>query len=253
MAFPAFACPCVVALSLAALARGAGTEDTMDPSAAEVFTALEQRLLASETVWVEAHLVATGAFQADVRQTLELYGDNAGILAIDGTFGTAVVTKRLESDGAELKLRLGAVGSASAETTADRRVAELTDEAGEPEELGLSLGPEFQKAILIGATRMGLLHNVAILTQNGAPDHQNGGVDTWVITNGFRWAGELQEGERLLRAVEFELEVAGTPSGSATLWLDAESWLPVKRTQTVNFPSGRMDVVETYESLVVTP
>ncbi|MEZ4649647.1 MAG: hypothetical protein R3E97_12860 [Candidatus Eisenbacteria bacterium] len=91
------------------------------------------------------------------------------------------------------------------------------------------------------------------MMENGPPDHQNGGVDTWVVTKDFEWTGELREGGHVLRGIEFAIEVAGTPAGSATLWLDAETWLPVRRTQTVNFPGGRMDVIESYESFVVRP
>ena len=47
--------------------------------------------------------------------------------------------------------------------------------------------------------------------------------------------------------IDFGLVVAGQPSGTASLWIDAASRLPLRREQTVQFETGEMKVIEVYE------
>ena len=89
---------------------------------------------------------------------------------------------------------------------------------------------------------MGVLHNIAMLSGGAPPDHANGGVDDWVKTVEHRHPEGSGSG------VMFDLVVDGTPSGSATLWID-EQGQPLRREQRVDFPEGTMIVVERYEDL----
>jgi hypothetical protein len=104
--------------------------------------------------------------------------------------------------------------------------------------------PEVREAVLIGFTRMGILHNLARLMANELPDHADGGVTDWVVADSFAVDPQRDAG------VSFDLFVAGRPSGSATLEI-SPAGQPVERLQTVNFPSGVMRVTETYSSVTI--
>lgn len=100
-------------------------------------------------------------------------------------------------------------------------------------------------ALLLGWTRMGVLHNLARLVGGAPPDHADGGVEQWVQTVDHRRPVPAPaDGD----AVTFGLRVAGEASGEATLWLDGRG-VPVRREQVVEFPEGQMQVVERYELL----
>ena len=99
--------------------------------------------------------------------------------------------------------------------------------------------PALWEALLIGFTRMGILHNIANLSANMAPDHADGGVAEWVV---------VQNEVKTANQLTFDILVSNTPSGSAILFLN-EDGLPERRQQTVAFPGGEMRVVETYSNV----
>ncbi len=82
--------------------------------------------------------------------------------------------------------------------------------------------PHLREALLVGLTRMGILHNLACLTGNAAPDHADGGVEAWVTVGSFQRP-------------------------------DGELGGPLTRRQTVRFPMGEMRVVERYRGVVIRP
>ena len=107
--------------------------------------------------------------------------------------------------------------------------------------------------LLVGFTRMGILHNVAVLTRGAGPDHADGSADDWVRVENFRDAGEREVEGAAVSGVTFDLMVDGEPSGTGTLWLAVSDGLPVRRDQVVLFPEGEMRVVETYSEIRVIP
>jgi hypothetical protein len=100
-------------------------------------------------------------------------------------------------------------------------------------------------ALVLGLTRMGILHNLARLNGGRPPDHGDGNVREWVVPRDVTWLG-VNEGNDSPRGVRFAIEVAGARTAEASLWLDREGW-PQRRTQTVRFPGGEMQVTEEYE------
>ena len=98
-------------------------------------------------------------------------------------------------------------------------------------------GPELRESLILGLTRMGLLHNLAKLFSAAGPDHREGGVAEWVQVVDIY---AQRDGTLSMR-----LMVADEDGGEAVLRLDREG-LPVLRTQTVEFPSGAMKVTERY-------
>jgi hypothetical protein len=113
-----------------------------------------------------------------------------------------------------------------------------------------------KEALLLGLTRMGLLHNLARLTANAPPDHADVGVREWVTLSSF--ASDRTDPvnapipETFRHGISFELTVAEQRAGSAVLEIDAHG-RPVIRRQTVEFPAGRMRVVERYSSVTIEP
>jgi hypothetical protein len=195
----------------------AGCGGARDPGT--VYHDLEQEMLISSGLELEYDITATGVFQASLHGMLALGRENQVRLEGVGTFGSDSVDLLLVSDGSHMRMTVGSA------------VQDLATPAG------------LHEAIVIGFTRMGLLHNLARLTGSAPPDHMEGGVQDWVQVSEFAWDTEVG-GER--DAVTFLLTVAGEPSGDVVLEVDRESGAPVVRRQVVRFPEGEMLVTETY-------
>lgn len=189
-------------------------DDAIAPSPDARFVYLEDRLLGAETLSVELTVVATGAHEADVEGVLEIARGNRVALGVTGTFGGDMLEGRVVADGQRAWIR-----TAGREDT-------------------LPCPPALAESLVVGLTRMGILHNVARLHDDQMPDHAAGGARDWARTTGHRLA---DDGDSLV----FALVVAGEPSGEATLSFDAGG-LPTRREQVVRFPQGEMRVVETY-------
>ncbi|MEM7154305.1 MAG: hypothetical protein AAF799_15775 [Myxococcota bacterium] len=181
-----------------------------------MFRDLEQRLV-EEPLRLRFDVTAEGAVEVDIEGSL-IVEDEVELRA-KGTFAGQPLDLRLWSEGDHLQG--GPVGNPSFELPRP-----------------MALAP----ALVLGLTRMGVLHNIAMLMGGAPPDHSGGGVEAWVQTVEHRSPGGSDPG------VEFGLVVDGTPSGSATLWLDAVGQ-PRLREQRVDFPEGTMIVVERYEDL----
>ena len=159
--------------------------------------------------------------------TLVLTRGNVMRLQAKGEFAHTPIDASLESDGQTLE------GGAT------------------PDAINMDTPPALHEAVAIGMTRMGLLHNLAMLTGNAAPDHAEGGVQDWVQVSNFAPAVGLENASDV--RITFDLIVAGTPSGSATLFVDGATGLPVAREQTVQFDTSEMRVLERYTVVRIVP
>lgn len=187
-------------------------------SAAALFARVEQRLLRAQPLHLVAALAAEGAVAAELTAELDI-GEAAEHLSLQGTFANRPVTTQFRTSGGRLH-----IGETDTERPAHNR-----------------------RALLIGLTRMGLLHNAARLTAGQGPDHADSGVEEWVTTSGHVLGGRQLRAGRTLQAISFDVVVSGEVAGQATLWVDAETLAPVERRQTVHFPQGDMHVLERYE------
>ena len=189
--------------------------------AAQELSALEARLLSARQVTLDFEVTAEGAAEIQVAGRLE-WADGALRVEAEGAFGGRPVELVLETLDPAARYRYGVRGSAVEDDTP----------------------PELWPAVVVGLTRMGILHNLARLTGSAPPDHADGGVEEFV---------QVDEVERDAEGrLAFDIRVGGQESGSATLRLD-ESRLPVVRRQSVAFPTGEMRVVERYTRVTVTP
>jgi outer membrane lipoprotein-sorting protein len=192
--------------------------------AEELFRGLEDKLLRGTAWVVRAQTTSEGAFVSNLSGAVGLRQGNVARIELNGTFGDKSINAFLISDGDMLLYGEAAAGSF---------------EEGVPWALN--------EAIVIGLTRMGLLHNFARLTAGSPPDRMMGGVRDWVEVSDFR-LGEPESGDAPATiTISFSITVAGQPAGQATLWFDEETGLPLRREQTVEFETGTMMVIEVYE------
>lgn len=196
-------------------------------SSEELFSALEKRLQEANNVTIGAVITASGA--VDVRVAGE----------------TQLVTGK--------QLRFGFRGKFMGEQWTAELFSNKTDTRWRTENgfFDGERGPELEQSILLGFTRMGLLHNVATIGSGSPPEHADGGVAEWVKPINFTEVVEEDLKGQATQRFGFEILVDGQQSGTVTLWLDAETGMPARREQTVQFPDGEMKVVEIYRDIVL--
>ena len=187
----------------------------------EVLSLLEEKLLALPGVEVRYRITSEGAFAAELEGVLTLGAGSKTSLVAEGTFGDEPVALSLSASE-------GQMSGGSRERTFQ-----------EPLPNGM------REALVIGLTRMGLLHNLARLVAGSPPDRADGTVREWVEVREVAWTASTEDAPGT-RVIRFDIWVAGQPAGEATLWLSGGG-LPVFREQVVRFPGGEMRVVERYE------
>jgi len=207
---------CLLGLTMVLLACTSSEEagESAPLAATTRFEEVENRLLAADSLRCSYRVVSRGAFEADLTGTLNIAGDQVQVDSA-GEFGGRPVDVLLRAD----------------------RDSCTFGHRDQP--LSIATPPELKKALLVGFTRMGILHNLARLIAGQPPDHGDGGVATWAVVDSVR--DDPVEPE----AVSFDIEVAGNPSGSASLEFDAQE-RPILRRQVVRFSSGEMRVEERY-------
>jgi len=188
---------------------------------------LEGKLLGARVARLHYEVVAEGAYTARAEGALLVAAGGRVRLSGKGAFGGEAMSVELWSDGARMR------GGARAKPFAEQATP-----------------PGLAEALWVGLTRMGILHNLAELSEGSPPDHAEGGVRAWVrVGDPVVGAKEQVEGV-LARPLRFDILVRGSKaSGEATLWVDAATGLPVKRVQVVHFPDGDMRVVERYRAV----
>lgn len=185
------------------------------------FSRLEQRILQAETVHMKGSITSEGAVSSSITGTLEVSSQNRLDLDFNGEFAGNPVELHLLSDGDTMR-----GGSAAKSFELETPVA-------------------LKEGILLGLTRMGILHNLAMLSGGAPPDGTDGGIQEWVQARNFSY-------DQATKAIRFEIVAGGTPSGEVELWLHETTGLPQRREQTVHFPEGDMHVEEIYERFTVT-
>jgi len=220
------------ALTVGALAGAAGSsaaEEATGGDAEAAFRELEERLLEAPSVRLTYDITAEGALEAHLRGKLTLKEGDRLELDGSGPFGGSPLEVTLVSDGEDLR------------------------GGTKPRPFDITTPPALRESVVIGLTRMGLLHNLARLTAGSPPDRANGGVEEWVVVKNVR-RGEPEEIDGMATVpLSFNVVVSGVPSATATLWLSQDTGLPVRRTQTVRFGSDEMRVVERYGTFEAEP
>jgi len=187
-----------------------------DPIA--VLADLEDRLAAARQVDFEADIVATGALSADVHGLVHVERERVSWIKVQGWFvGQPVHAKW------------------SSETPIDRNSNDVPP-------------AEWADGLLIGAVRMGPLHNWAKVMGGDDPETGHGDVRTWVTADPVAW----KDGAARTRTLVWTIVIDGVPRGDSELELDGRG-LPKRRRVVVHFPQGDMQVAETYVRFDVVP
>lgn len=199
-----------------------------ETDAVAAFTLLEARLLEAEAVDVEFDIRATGALEAALEGRASVTGPTEASLSADGSFAGA------EADIDLVAQESGMNGGNGSKT------------------FDIETPPALSEGLLIGFTRMGLLHNLAVLSSGSPPDKTDGGVREWVTVQDLVLEESAPISGVETKAFGFTVVVGGQPSAVARLWVDARTGLPMRRTQVVSFPEGEMRVLEHYPSFRLT-
>jgi hypothetical protein len=198
---------------------GEETAEAARPAPTEAVESIESRLMEASSARIDFTIDSQGAVETGMSGRLLLGEGGRAVLEGTGTFNGEPVDMRLVSDGERMRMIHGSD----------------TTETATP--------PALKEALVVGLTRMGVLHNLARLSGGAAPDHAEGGAAEWVEVTDVRREGEGN--------VAFDIVVDGSPSGSATLFMAPGTELPGQRRQTVEFPQGEMVVTELYGSFSV--
>ena len=175
-------------------------------------TLLEERLLQARGVDIDFDLRAEGAFSAELHGRMTMRAGGTLQMQAEGSFGEQQA--RLSWQAAEGFCR------------------GLRDDR----ELYRVETPFLDEAILLGLTRMGILHNLARFFSESPPDHADSGIGDWLMVQ-----NESSQGD----SIRFDLDVSGQRAATIALTLDADG-LPLRRLQRVEFPGGVMSVREDY-------
>jgi hypothetical protein len=192
------------------------------------FRALEDRLLEAEKLSFGFDIRAVGPVPAVLVGNAVIGPEETARLVADGSFAGDDAAIRLESDS---RTMAGGNGDAAFQEAAP---------------------PALRQGLLVGLTRMGLLHNLAVLSAGSPPDRVDGSVTDWVRYSDMTLGPEESLAGVTVRRFSFTVVVSGVPSASAELWVDATSGLPIRRVQIMNFPEGEMRVLEQYSDFSVT-
>lgn len=198
-----------------------------DAWAARTLTELEQRLQAAARVEIAFVIESDGAVVSQLEGKLAWTRDGALSLTATGSFAGAPQQLELRGDAQTLETML----------------------AGESHWSG-ARPPALIEALVIGLTRQGLLHNLAMLSGGLPPDHADGGMAEWIEVVAPQLGPPEVFGAGEARPLEFQITVEDQLVGHATLWLDARG-LPLERRQVVDFPEGQMRVTERYTTFDV--
>lgn len=192
----------------------------------QVFDQLERTLLASDFA-LDFQVVSHGAYEAGLGGSLAVQGPHTVRLEADGHFA-----------GEPAAIRLAARDDRMHGGNGDTVFATDTP-------------PALRDALVLGLTRMGILHNLAVMSAGAPPDHGEGGVRDWVRVDDLRpGQPEVIDGVPT-KTLSFQVVVNGSAAATATLWLREDSGLPLRREQIVKFDGSEMRVVENYRNLTL--
>jgi hypothetical protein len=191
----------------------------------ERLKASEDILLGAGNLSAKFEIESQGENPAKMSGTLHLFGGNSVHLVSEGHFKSDQVQLTLDSrdpSGINRSLTKGPSATSHRDPPASK----------------------LREAIVLGLMRMGLLHNLAMLTMDRPIDQADGGfaerVKPLAPSDGH---SDVINGVAC-RRVDFHIDVEGRDMGEASVCIADATGLPIQRKQTVHFPQGDMTVVE---------
>lgn len=187
---------------------------------------LERRLLAAHSLKIHARIASDGVVPSHFEGTLLLGEGQQVRLAMQGDLGSRPTDLTLFCDGKTMR-------------------------GGSKEKpFELPAPPGLREALVIAFTRMGLLHDLALLSEGRAPAQVDGtvreGIQAVGVTKG---AGESIRG-RMTEHWRWNLVVQGGSTSPEDVWMDGAG-VPIRRRLVVHFPEGDMHVGEEYDEVTM--
>ena len=197
-------------------------------TAAERLHFAEGALLEGKNLTGTFEIDSKGENAAHLTGTIELIDGNGLRLMAEGNFKSEPVQVELDSRDPSGIVRTTTKGP-SASSHKDPPAQKLREAVG------------------LGIARLGLLHNLALLSLDQPVDKAAGGFADWVKPLAPKdGASDTINGEPC-RRVDFGIEVDGKNLGEASMCIADATGLPMQRSQTVHFPTGEMTVSETFK------
>jgi hypothetical protein len=195
------------------------------PTAVQKFESLEAFLARAGRFDLKAHVVSSGAVASDL--TADVGVANTGIVAIR-MHGT------LDGKPDNIVLRTDGVVTMVTKDGQDTR---------------LQPGRSMREAVQLGFLRVGLWHNLLLLSHGSQPEHHQGGIKQWADVGNLHYATTSRAG---VTGVAFDVLIENKKAGTATLWIDDSTKLPVKREQTIVLDGKKIHTVEEYSNFIAT-
>ena len=197
-------------------------------TATQRFELTERALLEGRNLTGTFEIDSKGENAAHMTGTIEFVEGNALHLVAEGNFKSDPVQLEVDSRDPTGILRTSTKGP-SVSAHRDPPAAKL------------------REAVALGISRMGLLHNLALVSMDQNLERTGGGLPDFAKTLEMKdGAAESINGE-VCRRVEYVLQVDGQNTGEASLCIADANGLPLQRNQTLHFPTGDMTVVETFK------
>ncbi len=186
----------------------------------------EEALLTAKNLTGSFEVSATGAKTALLKGALVLQGGNALKLVADGTYEKDTVHVELDSTSG----------------MANRSLSKGPSASNHHEPVGEALA----EALLVKLVRLGLVHDLARLSSDEAPDSVSGGVKQWARATATKDAGSKKVGDEPCHAVSYTLEIGGQVAGTGEVCISDATSLPLTRSATVHFGTGDLSATESY-------
>ena len=189
--------------------------------------AFSEDVLRASQVRGTFELDSHGAHESHFTGTLDLTGSNALVLAAEGRL-----------DGADVKLTLDSSGGEPNRSVS--RGPSVSGHQGGPSE-------HLNEAVVIALVRLGLLHDLALLSDDEMVAKAEGGVREYVVAQEVKDVGPDQVDQEPCHRLDFVVALEGKPGGEATVCLSDATSLLLQRRQTVHAKSGDMTVTERFK------
>jgi hypothetical protein len=200
-----------------------------DDGAEAALAAVEQKLLDAGQIGVSFDIKAVGVVQAALSGSATIGPGNDARIIARGEFAGAPADITLSADRDTMR-----GGNGDTRFEADT-------------------GTALREGLIVGLVRMGLLHNLAMLSGGEPPDRIDGTVRDWVTYSNVTVKPDALAGGIATRRFQFTVVIDGQPAAIADLWVDAETDLPLRRVQVVNFADGELRVLEQYSGFSADP
>ena len=178
----------------------------------------EQALLSAKQLAIDVHVKTTGSFHVDIKTTWRWSPSSKLRIDIDGVLLGLQASTRFVSNGQYMQW---------------------------PNNLE-RVSPDLDTGSRLMLFRLGASYNAIRIASGTLPDGLDGTGAYFARWTNVRIGPPKRIGRKRCIPIEHTMVVADGEIGQATLWIDAKTHLPVRRTMRIGYNGGMMDVEERY-------